>query len=136
MLKDEKQKKISSQAEITQEGLPWWSKWLRFPMQEPRSIPGSGKSPGEGHGNPLQYSCLENPMDRGPWCATVQRVAESWTQLKRISTHARRELEPSCHKEEFTCHMPGLRPGAAQKTKNLTRKCSSNSILIRVTSQR
>ena len=36
------------------------------------SIPGSGRYPGEGHGNPLQYSCLENPMDRGAWQATVQ----------------------------------------------------------------
>ena len=41
------------------------------------SIPGSGRSPGEGNGNPLQYSCLENPMDRGVWPATVHRVAES-----------------------------------------------------------
>ena len=41
------------------------------------SIPGFGRSPGEGNGNPLQYSCLENPMDRGPWWATVHRVAES-----------------------------------------------------------
>ena len=40
-------------------------------------IPGSGRSPGEGHGNPLQYSCLENPMDRGAWLATVHRVAKS-----------------------------------------------------------
>ena len=40
------------------------------------SIPGSGSSPGGGHGNPLQYSCLENPMDRGVWWATVHRVAE------------------------------------------------------------
>ena len=39
-----------------------------------RSIPGSGKCPGEGNGNPLQYSCLENPMDRGAWWAIVQRV--------------------------------------------------------------
>ena len=38
------------------------------------SIPGSGRSPGEGNGNPLQYSCLENPMDRGAWWATVHRV--------------------------------------------------------------
>ena len=42
---------------------------------------GSGRSPGEGNGNPLQYSCLENPMDRGAWRATVHGVAESWTQL-------------------------------------------------------
>ena len=40
------------------------------------SIPGSGRSPEEGHGNPLQYPCLENPMDRGAWWATVHRVAK------------------------------------------------------------
>ena len=49
-------------------------------------IPGSGRSPGGGHGNPLQYSCLENPMDRGAWQATVHRVTQSQTQLKQIST--------------------------------------------------
>ena len=42
-------------------------------------IPASGRSSGEGHGNPLHYSCLENPMDRGAWQATVHRVAKSWT---------------------------------------------------------
>ena len=41
-------------------------------------IPGSGRSSGGGNGNPLQYSFLENPMDRGAWWATVQRVAKSW----------------------------------------------------------
>ena len=45
------------------------------------SIPGSGRSPGGGNGDPLQYSCLENFMDRGDWQATVHRVAKSWTQL-------------------------------------------------------
>ena len=45
------------------------------------SIPGSGRSPGGGNGNPLQYSCLENSMDRGAWRATVHGVAKSWTQL-------------------------------------------------------
>ena len=45
------------------------------------SIPGSGRSPGEGNGNPLQYSCLENVMDGGAWWATVQVVAKSWTRL-------------------------------------------------------
>ena len=48
-------------------------------------IPGLGRSPGEGNGNPLQYSCLENPMDRGAWRATVHGVAKSRTQL---STHS------------------------------------------------
>ena len=50
-------------------------------MQEAGSIPGSGRSPGEENGNPLQYSSLENPMDRGAWWATVHRVAKSWTWL-------------------------------------------------------
>ena len=45
------------------------------------SIPGLGKSPGGEHGNPLQYSCLENPMDRGAWQATVHGVTKSQTQL-------------------------------------------------------
>ena len=45
------------------------------------SIPGLGRSPGGGHGNPLQYSCLENPMDRGAWRATVHRLAKSQTLL-------------------------------------------------------
>ena len=44
-------------------------------------IPGSGRSPGEGNSNPLQYSCLENPMDGGAWWATVHGVAKSLTQL-------------------------------------------------------
>ena len=45
------------------------------------SIPGLGRSPGEGNANPLQYSCLENPMDRGAWQATVLGIVKSWTQL-------------------------------------------------------
>ena len=50
------------------------------------SIPGSGRSPGGGQGNPLQYPCLENPMDREAWQATVHRMAQS--QTKSLSTHA------------------------------------------------
>ena len=49
--------------------------------QDAGSIPGSGRSPGGEHGNPLQYSCLENPMDRGAWRVTLQGVAKSQTQL-------------------------------------------------------
>ena len=56
-------------------------------VSELGSGPGSGRSPGEGHGGPLQYSCLENPTDKGTWRAAVHRVAKSWTQLKRLSTH-------------------------------------------------
>ena len=50
------------------------------------SIPGSGSSPGGGHGNPVQYSCLENPMDREAWRATVHKVEKSWTGLKKLGT--------------------------------------------------
>ena len=64
-------------------GLPWRlsskeSACDAEDTRDPGSIPKSGRSPGEGHGNSLQYSCLENPMDRGAW-ATVHRVAESDT---------------------------------------------------------
>ena len=58
------------------------------------SIPGLGISLGRGHGNPLQYSCLGNPMDRGAWRVTVHSVAESEvakTRLERLSTHALRQ---------------------------------------------
>ena len=50
-------------------------------------IPGSERSPGGGHGNPFQYSCLENSMDRGAWWATVHCVIKNWTWLKQLSTH-------------------------------------------------
>ena len=49
-------------------------------------IPGQGRSSGEGNGNPLKYSCLENPMDRGAWGTMVYRVAESQTRLQQLST--------------------------------------------------
>ena len=50
-------------------------------IRDTSSIPGLGKAPGGGHGNPLQYSCLENPMDGGIWWATTHGTAKSWTQL-------------------------------------------------------
>ena len=68
-------------------GLPWWLSGEEFACnaEDTRSsglIPGSGRSPGGGNGNPLQYSCLENPMNRGAWQVTVHGVAKSWTLLK------------------------------------------------------
>ena len=56
------------------------------------SIPGQERSPGRGHGNLLQYSCLENLVDRGAWWATVHKVAKSGTQLKQLSTYT----HPKC----------------------------------------
>ena len=62
-------------------GLPWWLSSKVFTCnagvsEDTGSVSESGRSPGGGHGNPLQYSCLENPMDRGAWRATVHRVTE------------------------------------------------------------
>ena len=65
-------------------------------MQETGSIPGLGRSPGEGIGYPLQYSCLENTTDRGAWHATVHGVTES-DMTERLSTHARmKKSQDSC----------------------------------------
>ena len=52
---------------------------------------------GEGNGNPLQYSCLENPRDMGAWCTIVYRVAQSWTQLKRLSSSGREAWRAAIH---------------------------------------
>ena len=56
--------------------------------KRPSSVPGLGRPPGGGHGNPLQYSCLENPMDRGAWWATVHRVPKSQARLKQFTMNA------------------------------------------------
>ena len=58
------------------------------------SIPGSGRSPGEGNGNPLQYSCLENPMDRGAWQAIVHEVAKGQTWLNKQHIHRGASSDP------------------------------------------
>ena len=59
---------------------------------DPGSIPGSGRSPRKGNGNPLQYSCLENPMDGGAWWATVHGVAKSQAQLSNFTSLSVTEL--------------------------------------------
>ena len=59
------------------------------------SIPGLRRSPGEGNGSPLQYSCLENSMERRAWQATVHGVAKSWTQLSTYALMRRKERESS-----------------------------------------
>ena len=68
----------------------WDCKEYSYNAGDPDSIPGMGRSPGGGHDNPLQYSCLENPMDRGIWQAIVHVVAKE-TQLKQLSMHARND---------------------------------------------
>ena len=59
---------------------------VKNPLAHAGWIPGLGRSPGEGLGNPLQYSCLENRTGRGAWRATVHRVAKSQTQLNQLHT--------------------------------------------------
>ena len=75
-------------------GVSWlFPRWCYPPasagdIRDSGLIPGLGRSPGGGHDNPLQCSCLENPTDREAWKATVHRVTKSRTQLKRLSTRA------------------------------------------------
>ena len=69
-------------------GFPSGSDGTQSNVGDLDSIPGSGRSPGEVNGNPLQYSCLENPMDRGAWQATTHGVTKSWIQLSD-QAHAR-----------------------------------------------
>ena len=80
-------KSIKLDTSIQKAGLPWWLSSEESASQPANigdmgSIPGSGRSPEEGNGNPLQYSCLENPRDGGAWWAAVYGVAQSWTRLK------------------------------------------------------
>ena len=78
-------------------------------IRDKGSIPGLGRSPGGGNGNPFQYSCLENLMDRGAWWATVDRVAKSRTWMRRFSTHK----DSSTQKPDWTIcssHSPSFWP--------------------------
>ena len=68
-------------------------------IRDAGSIPGPGRSPGGGHGNPLQCSCLENPMDRGAWWATVHGVTKNWTQLSDLARTAHSFNKPTERKE-------------------------------------
>ena len=77
----------------TEQGLPRWFSSKESACNagvtgDTGPIPGSGRSPGEGHGNPLQYSCLENPTNREAWWATVYKVSKSRTRLKQLSRKA------------------------------------------------
>ena len=94
-------------------GLPRWLPVVKNPsanagdVRDTGSILRSERSPRGGHGSPLQCSCLEDPMVRGTWRATVHRVAKSRTQLKRLSAHAS-EVCRSCLLQQC----PGKRQGS------------------------
>ena len=74
-----------------------------------------GRSPGGGHSNQLQYSCLENPMDRGAWQVTVHRVPKSWTRLNRLSTHAGTQAPKKCLLGERMNGDSPMVPGSQQR---------------------
>ena len=74
-------------------------------MRDSGLISGLRRSPGGGHGNPLQHSCLVNPMDRGAWQATVHRVAKSQTQLSDSYTHT--HTHTHTHTQNFTMTFSG-----------------------------
>ena len=61
-------------------------------IRDMSSVPGLGRSPGGGHGNPFQYSCLENSMDRRAWQAIVHRITKSRTRLKQLSMHTCKDI--------------------------------------------
>ena len=97
-------------------GLPLWLSGKEFSCNaedtgEEGSIPGLGRSCGGGHGNPLQCSYLENPMDRGAWQPAVYRVAKSGTELKRLCTHACPfpHLHPFCFAPSSSFRLPILK---------------------------
>ena len=77
--------------------------WVKYPLVNAGyagSILGLIRSPGGEHGNPLQYSCLENPMDRGAWQSTVHRVAKSQAWLKWLSTRAHQTIDNICSQKD------------------------------------
>ena len=84
---------------IVSHGLPKWLNGKEYACSggDKCLISGLGRSPGEGNGNPLQYSCLENPRDRGAWWAAVYGVAQSRTWLKRLS----RSSSSNNHRDAF-----------------------------------
>ena len=89
VIQSEVSQKEKSKYYILTQGLLHWlsSKESVFNAGDTSLIHGSGRSPGGGHSNPLQYSCLENPLERGAWWATVHRVARSWT-VSEVIEHA------------------------------------------------
>ena len=87
--------------ELQKPGFPWWlsGKESACNAGDPGSIPGSGRSPGGGNGNPLQYSCLENPMDREAWRATMYGVTKSQDRATNTSL-VKTEEQPPPHKDQ------------------------------------
>ena len=101
--------------------LPWWLRqwsvclWCR----RPGSIPGWGRSPGEGNGNPLQYSRLENPIDGGAWWTAVHGVTKSWTWLSDWHFHfyfLGRATLSFCDQKVWRVHVRGVHSVSMERT--------------------
>ena len=75
-------------------------------IRDVSSIPRLGRILGEGRGNTLQYSCLENPTDRGAWQTMIHRFAKSWMHLKRLSMHMHLRVETPCFNHLVTTKEP------------------------------
>ena len=90
---DCKELDMTEQLNWTEASMAHMLKNLPAMQQDPDSIPGSGRSPGDGNGNLLQYSCLENPMDRGAWRATVHGVLKSQTRLSNYTSTFKQEAD-------------------------------------------
>ena len=104
---------------------------------DPHSVPGLGRSPGEANGYPLQYSCLENPIDGGAWWAAVYGVAQSRTQLKQLSSSSsivHRAYPVAQMVKESACNAgdPGSIPGSGRSPEGncnpLQYSCLENSM--------
>ena len=93
-------------------GLPWWlsGKESTCDVRDSGSIPGLERSPGGGNSNPLQYSCLENPTNRGAWRATVHGVAKSWTRLRQLSMYTPAILKNRKPPLAFRCNSESVTP--------------------------
>ena len=118
-------------------GLPWWlsgkeSACNAGDMGDTGSIPGLGRSHGEGNGNPFQCSCLENATDRSAWRATVCGVAKSRTQLKRLSTHVHTRgiqmlrVIAGHHSRRFQCSACELEGNRAERASEMTNGFSAS----------
>ena len=96
-------------------------------------ISGSGRFPGEGNGNPLQYSCLENSVDRGAWRATVHGVTKSQTRLSNLHTHTNTQLgfvPYSLYQNKFyTSQM--FKYKKLENIKSLKKRFKKNSLILR-----
>ena len=100
------------------------------------SIPGSPRSPGGGYGNPLHYSYLRNPMHRGAWSATVQRVEKGQTGLKQLSTHTCTKIELNTQYAELRIGMGSVRVrGAVGRSLSEKGTCSGLFCFTPVTSK-